>query len=379
MSDLDRIEGYRKWRSQIPYLYDICLAKALPTPALSAQFVPLEFESQLADFCPGSRLLLCATELLRVNLPDERIEDDSQCSPPNIQLLRSFDSLEDAHKLRWMPQEPGIIAMKTAHASIQLLDLKELESDAQFKGTLVGQRKGGWGIDWSTLDKGLLLSGSSDGSFAVYDINNVKDEDEQEPIFINQWHQEPVNSVSWNPFLSKCFATGSDDRRIAIWDYRQNPLKHSQVFLHHTDEIYTVSFSPLNEFQLAAGSSDGMISICDLRFKAPVLTLKCHPTPINHLAWNPSRPSIFASCSGSSDGRVCIWDLKRSGEAQSEKDAIDGPPELLFLHGGHTGSVSEMDWSSPDNWLVASVSEAVPLVQVWELTRGISRKVDLEE
>ncbi len=34
-----------------------------------------------------------------------------------------------------------------------------------------------------------------------------------------------------------------------------------------------------------------------------------------------------------------IWDLARIGEKQSEEDAADGPPELLFIHGGHTDKV----------------------------------------
>lgn len=31
-----------------------------------------------------------------------------------------------------------------------------------------------------------------------------------------------------------------------------------------------------------------------------------------------------------------MWDLSRIGEEQTPEDAEDGPPELLFVHGGHT-------------------------------------------
>ena len=34
-----------------------------------------------------------------------------------------------------------------------------------------------------------------------------------------------------------------------------------------------------------------------------------------------------------------IWDLSRAGDEQAEDDAADGPPELLFIHGGHTAKV----------------------------------------
>ena len=42
---------------------------------------------------------------------------------------------------------------------------------------------------------------------------------------------------------------------------------------------------------------------------------------------------------------------------QSPEDAEDGPPELLFVHGGHTSKVSDFAWSPSDDWVVASVAE----------------------
>lgn len=42
---------------------------------------------------------------------------------------------------------------------------------------------------------------------------------------------------------------------------------------------------------------------------------------------------------------------------QSPDDAEDGPPELLFIHGGHTSKVSDFSWNANDDWVVASVAE----------------------
>lgn len=42
---------------------------------------------------------------------------------------------------------------------------------------------------------------------------------------------------------------------------------------------------------------------------------------------------------------------------QSPEDAEDGPPELLFIHGGHTSKVSDFSWNGNDDWVVASVAE----------------------
>lgn len=42
---------------------------------------------------------------------------------------------------------------------------------------------------------------------------------------------------------------------------------------------------------------------------------------------------------------------------QAPEDAEDGPPELLFIHGGHTSKVSDFAWNPTDDWVVASVAE----------------------
>ena len=42
---------------------------------------------------------------------------------------------------------------------------------------------------------------------------------------------------------------------------------------------------------------------------------------------------------------------------QTEEDAQDGHPELLFIHGGHTSKISDFSWNPNDDWVVASVAE----------------------
>lgn len=84
--------------------------------------------------------------------------------------------------------------------------------------------------------------------------------------------------------------------------------------------------------------------------------------------WAPFNESVLASCSA--DRRVAIWDLSRIGMEQSPEDAEDGPPELLFLHGGHTSKVSDFSWNQNDPWTIASVSED-NVMQVWNMAEEI--------
>lgn len=53
---------------------------------------------------------------------------------------------------------------------------------------------------------------------------------------------------------------------------------------------------------------------------------------ILQVQWSPHNETILAS--SGTDRRLHVWDLSKIGEEQSAEDAEDGPPELLFIHGG---------------------------------------------
>ena len=50
--------------------------------------------------------------------------------------------------------------------------------------------------------------------------------------------------------------------------------------------------------------------------------------------------------------------------------AKDGPPELLFIHGGHTSKISDFAWNGNDDWVVASVAED-NILQIWQMAENI--------
>ena len=74
--------------------------------------------------------------------------------------------------------------------------------------------------------------------------------------------------------------------------------------------------------------------------------------------------------SSAEDRRLNVWDLSKIGEEQSPEDAEDGPPELLFIHGGHTSTISDFSWNVNDPWLVASAAED-NILQVWQMAANV--------
>lgn len=70
--------------------------------------------------------------------------------------------------------------------------------------------------------------------------------------------------------------------------------------------------------------------------------------------------------SSSSDRRILVWDLARCGAAQTEEEKRDGPPELVFIHGGHTSKIQDISWNLNERLMMASCSED-NILQVWQV------------
>jgi histone-binding protein RBBP4 len=65
-----------------------------------------------------------------------------------------------------------------------------------------------------------------------------------------------------------------------------------------------------------------------------------------------------------------FFNFYRIGEEQTPEDAEDGPPELLFIHGGHTSKISDFSWNCNDDWVIASVAED-NILQIWQMAENI--------
>ena len=94
------------------------------------------------------------------------------------------------------------------------------------------------------------------------------------------------------------------------------------------------------------------------------------------MQWSPFHSSCLASTSA--DRRVAVWDLSLIGTEQSEEDAQDGPPELLFVHGGHTNRVGDVAWNMNVPWMIGSVAED-NVLQVWSMAAEIYEREDTED
>jgi WD40 repeat protein len=262
-----------------------------------------------------------------------------------------------------------VVATKSPSSTVFVFDYTKhgsipIDNICRPQHKLVGHEAEGYGLSWNPHEQGQLLSGSDDALLCLWDIREAGLE--VSPIQKRRGHTSVVEDVDWHKSHIFTFGSVGDDAKLLIWDSRDS--KQSPVFEvadAHQGDVNCLSFNPYNEFLLATGGIDTTIGLWDMRnLKQRLHTLEGHENGIFQLSWSPFNETILGSCS--SDRRVMIWDMSRIGDEQDPEEAEDGPPELLFSHGGHTAKVSDFSWSENEDWLIASVSED-NILQIWQM------------
>jgi WD40 repeat protein len=132
-------------------------------------------------------------------------------------------------------------------------------------------------------------------------------------------HSEDVNSVRFHPD-GTCIASGSDDKKIKIWDTRSNRL--IQHYDAHSAAVSSISFHPSGNYLLSTGL-DGLIKIWDLKLGQIIYTLHGHE--------GPSTAASFSNCgdffaTGGVDSILMVWksnmkSMNEEFEALNKKEA----------------------------------------------------------
>lgn len=131
-----------------------------------------------------------------------------------------------------------------------------------------------------------LLSGASDASAAVFDIQRGTDYEgggvirKHKCLFMvdkqhEQGHKYAVSSAIWYPVDTGLFVTGSYDHHINVWD-----TNTTQVVMDFKmpGKVYRTAMSPLatSHMLIAAGTEDVQVRLCDIASGAFAHTLSGH-------------------------------------------------------------------------------------------------------
>ncbi|WPG98290.1 nucleosome remodeling complex, CAF-I subunit, protein [Acrodontium crateriforme] len=411
MQDQDQVqnklinEEYKIWKKNSVFLYDIMFSRALEWPTLTTQWLP-----DVRDV-PGkpsrTHRLLIGThtsehaqdylQIAHINLPNPPAATLADYNPTsgelggygasreqiNFSIVQKITHPGEVNKARYQPQNPDIIATWAKDHNLYIWDRSKHPSvpttDIKPQAILKGHSDEGFGLEWNPHTEGQLLSGSNDSTVRVWDL--VKDFSIENKTIsskkIYTHHSASVNDVGFHPtFGANLFGSVSDDMTIQIVDMRTARTDQAAIVFKnaHQDAINTIAFHPTLDKLFATGSADKTIGVFDLRFPdhGKIHSLEGHKDVITKIDWHPTDSAILAS--SSDDRRVIFWDLSRAGMEQTPEDAEDGPPEMLFMHGGHTNRISDFAWNRNDPWVMCSAADD-NLIQVWRASRHLVEKL----
>ncbi|CAJ0944761.1 unnamed protein product, partial [Mesorhabditis belari] len=399
-------EEHRIWRKNTPLLYDLVMSHALEWPSLTAQWLPDTQKVDGQDYTVHRLILGTHTSdeqnhlvIAKVRIPNEDVRVDanrfdfdhsefngfgSQAGKIDIEQRINHDG--EVNRARYMPQNPHIIATKSPNTEVYVFNYQNFPqippNDGQCKPTLKlrGHTKEGYGLSWNPNLAGHLLSASDDQTVCLWDISSNVSGGTAAGSFVDaknkfHAHQSVVEDVAWHVLHDSVFGSVGDDKKLMIWDTRSNNTKTpAHTVDAHTAEVNCLSFNPYSEFILATGSADKTVALWDLRnLKLKLHSFESHKDEIFQVQWSPHNETILAS--SGTDRRLHVWDLSKIGEDQSPEDAEDGPPELLFIHGGHTAKISDFSWNPNEPWVVCSVSED-NIMQIWQMAEDICNDDD---
>uniref|UniRef100_A0ACD5XP13 Uncharacterized protein n=1 Tax=Avena sativa TaxID=4498 RepID=A0ACD5XP13_AVESA len=371
-------EEYLNWKKNAPVLYDLVISHPLEWPSLTVQWLPSEstaaarshqlvLGTHAADDSPNYLLLVDAVLPLPPRLAAAAAAEGGAVPAPSVSMVRSAPHQGEVNRARCMPQRPHTVATKTCVDEVHVYHLADDGQKAGADVVLRGHEAEGYGLAWSPLKEGWLLSGSYDKKICLWDLKAGNGAPVLDAQQVFEAHEDYVEDVAWHLKDENLFGSVGDDCKLMIWDLRTN--KPEQSIVAHQKEVNSFSFNPFNEWILATASGDATIKLFDLRKLSRSLhTFDNHEGEVFQVEWNPNMETVLAS--HAADKRVMIWDVNRIGDEQAEEDASDGPPELLFVHGGHTAKISELSWNPSEKWVVASVAED-NVIQIWEMAESI--------
>lgn len=416
--------NYRAWKKNTPFLYDYIITHSVLWPSLTVQFFPDlerplsknakldplqeskkdESGSSRADNEEAIQRLLLGTFTLgqstdnisilqlpyytnlNKNLTIDKLDYNhdkeefelTKVAKKKINVLQKINHLGDVNKLRYMPQNPDVIASANNLGNLVIYDRTK---HASFKSSLIGDDTdlnkpqlrlvNEWNtsdadifaIDWNKQKEGVIISANMVGNINLYDIRSKFTSKEIQTINESQYFSNSnigINDIEWIPNHDSVFSFVDEQGSIKFYDIRL-PEHQLQVLQHQLSNsgINSISVNPGNTSCIATGDIDGVVNVWDIRLfgsgnASGVYSIKNqHEGSITQLKWHPKFHNILAS--SSSDKTVKLFDMNRMEQDEG----------LFFTHAGHMLGVNDFDWSLHDDWMLASVADDNSL-HVWK-------------
>lgn len=143
-------------------------------------------------------------------------------------MVQTINHDGEVNRARYMPQNPNLIATKTAHGDVNVFDRTKHDTTAPKDGSckpdivLKGQKQEGYGLSWNKLKSGHILSASYDTTVAHWDIEGYSKKDPSlQPLRKYTGHSKVVgvSERRWSPLTIGCGLASRE--RESLWVCRR--------------------------------------------------------------------------------------------------------------------------------------------------------------
>ena len=272
-----------------------------------------------------------------------------------------------------------------------LLSTQQLVETARVEGRNAIAHNGG--INVLAIDEQtgrILISGGADAAIRLWDLegHDPNGSYTYHPASSNTRstsgsHTHALTSLSIYPFdpLPSTILTTSYDKTLKLFSIdaaRIAPVYTSDVI----DTPYTHNLSPIasSSALIAVGTAHPAVKLLDLRTSLATHTLPGHSGAIFSVCWSPRSEHVLAS--GSADGRVLFFDVRR---AHSAFACLDYDDALGVLHTdlkssyrprstldwnvkAHNGPVTGVRWADSGRKLITCGHDQ--RIRVWDAATG---------
>lgn len=373
-------EEYDLWRSNVPMMYDFVSETELVWPSLTVQWLP----QVKGPVSRNTQQMILGThtsgeepnylKIAAITLPDEvvgidpsdvneegqndvdeeREEGAEDYVPSNIKIVQKYEHEEEVTRARYMPQSPNIIATINGSGLVSIFN-RDSEHNKAIR-TLRYHKDNGYGLSFNPNLEGRLLSGSDDGTIALWDVSKLNP--------IQSWgnlHTDIVNDCKWNNFNENMFGSVSEDNTLKIIDIRDQKEASNLTI---KEPYNTIAFSKHSQFLFAAAGTDSQVYLYDMRnIQDPLHSMSGHEDAVTNLEFMEHQDGIIMSTG--QDRRAIIWDINDIGKEQIIEDAEDATPEVVMIHAGHRSPINDMSINPNIPWLMATCEEE-NIIQVWK-------------